>query len=620
MSNFVSPSFSDFQEFNEEFTPPELELLGEDSKLKNPTKSPDFVKDMSAFEKGAVGAGARLMGIKRAIQEPLLKGGMKLRELVGSDTDLVRKKLEDIKRQRQEDQDMLRYIREDPAYKTGEFVTDAATGALVPFYKGASILGTVGKNILPNFLYGAATKEGSIGDRVVAGGTSSAGAGAATVGLGLAGKAAQVVVPRIGNKFGKPSSTQWQNPAFRAKQDLADAIDAPLSLGDITPGPGGVIRKAENWLPGMTNREPTLKAQGDALIAKLHPKNLVQEGMEQTGKAVKKEGDAIFAPVNAKIGKTSVLVPSDNMHGAVKELRERFPTLFTSEIKDTQVRDLLNNFADEVDPPALSFEEFRKIQQAVGKAAARAKDLNISKDIEKDALNLANKAYSKAYEDIASWGQSGTSKKTAAKYKEISNEWKAAMDKWKEEILPFENNSFYEKVMDPSVTPEQTLKTITSNDFTTARDKVVSPYLAKHSPETQKLFDTVKMMNRAVDNATKPSLEHGSHILDTLVTIGHPGIVGAQSALSKGSANPLLKDMYLSSFDDLLPAQHEWGMGDIGGALSQLLSTVPMSYGRENGEAALSLGALPYLLYKDLNNEEQSIGSMSSTRDQGGVK
>lgn len=501
------------------------------------------------------------------------------------------------------------YVGDDPYYMAGDIGTGVVTGMGVPFYKGASVLGTAAKQFLPNALFEAATNEGDISDRLKAGVKGGVGAAAGTAAFGAAGKAGRVIAPRIKNKVtGAVERSRWQFADDIAKQDLADAVGAPLSLGDITGGPLNVVRKAEDWFPGKFNREPVLNAQAEALIAKLHPKNQVQEGMKVTSEALKQKADDIFAPVNAKIGKTSLLVPTDNMHSAVKELRDRFPSLFTTEIKDMQTRDLLNGFADEVSPPALSFDEFTKIRQAIGRVSSLAKGLGVkggNTDYDQ-AYKLSKSAYAKAMNDVESWGSiaTGTSKKTAAKYKDIVDEWKYAMEKWKKDILPFEDNQFYSKVMDPDITPEQTLNAVLDPMMGTARDRITGPYLKEYSPETQKLFDTVKLMNRAAKHATTSADEHGSHILDTLITIGHPGIVGAQTGLSKGSASPLLKDIVLSKFDDMLPTTGFAG--------------VPTSLGREYGDIPSigGLGILNYLMNVG-GDDDMPISSQTQIGAQG---
>lgn len=558
-------------------------------------KVPEWVKKMDPKDKLVRGVKDRLGVMKRAVTSPILsndnlrRAAKNLAFAAHQSPEVLtpegaKAKLAEYAKDREKYQYEKPYFADSGMYSLGDTGTGVAAGMAVPFSKGTTLLGTAAKQFLPNAVFEAATNEGDALERTQAGFIGGLGASGGTGVVGLAGKAGRVAIPRALNKTGRFPTlrTEWQNPLHREAQDLADDIGAPLALGDIIGGPLDLIRKSENWLPGLSHREPVLKAQGDALLRKLHPNNTVQEGMEKTGKALKVEADKIFAPVNAKIGKTTLLVPTDNMHSAVRELRDRFPTLFTSEIKDTKVRDMLNNFADETNPPALSFEEFRKIQQAVGKAGARAKDLYVAKDIEKDAVNLANSAYAKAMDDIDNWGSTatGASKKTAAKYKGITDEWKSAMDRWKTEILPYENNAFYKKVMDPEVTPEQTLKATMDPMLGTARENIVGPYLKKHSPETAKLFDTVKLLNRAADNITKPADEHGSHILDTLIAIGHPGIVGTQTAISKGSASPFLKDVVLSRFDDLLPTTGFAGL--------------PTSLGREYGEG-FGLGGLGIL-------------------------
>lgn len=642
MSEFILPSANDFEESDDSpFTSPVLDELVPADVGGHPTEVPQHVKDMSNYEKWAVGTGADMMSTKRALENPLLNaelltksvlssaiGDNAVGRFIGGRNEKIREKLKYNEEQRSRDEDQFRFLKQDPYFKGGEFTSSAALGALLPFLKGNSIATTALKNFLPNALFEAATTEGGAGDRLAAGVKGGAGASAGTAVLGAAGKLGRVVAPRVAKKLSpvfKNARTQWQNVEDRVKQELADKFGAPLSLGDITPGPMNLIRKAENWFPGTFNRENVLKAQGDALLAKLHPKDTLLDGMKATSRALAKRGEEIYEPVMNKIGKSSLLIPADNMHSALKETYRKYPGLFTEVKLDADDQKLLMEFIDQDIPDALTFTEFTKLKHAIGSAQGQAERAvnTMNNPYPAQALTNMKKAYSAAMDDIKSWGSTAKSKSTKAKYAEIVKEYQNATKLWEQEVLPFKKNSFTADVMSKNQTPEQQIAALLKKSV--VRDNVVLPQVRQHAPEAADLFDAVKLMNRGAKSAITEADEHGSHILDTLMAIGHPGVVGAQNALSKGSSSPLLKDLYLGTFDDLMPAatKGRWssGPGNVGGALSQLLSTVPVSYGRENGETAMGLGALPLLWYKQLADEEdQSIGSASSTRGQGGVQ
>ena len=576
---------------------------------------PEWAGKMSDREKLFRGVKDRLGVMRRALISPFLSNDT-LRETASNIAKAIpfmdlnpeplaskrgaQHKLAQLAREKQKYLYEKPYFNDSGYYGAGDIGTGITAGMAVPFSSGKTLLGTAAKQFLPNALFEAATNEGSVMDRLVAGGAGGIGGSAGTAVAGLAGKLGRTVAPRVANKLGLGvNKTKWQNPEFTAKQNLANEIEAPLSLGDITGGPFNIVRKAEDYFPGAFNREPTLEAQGRALIAKLHPENIVSKGVKDTKAALKEESRKIFAPVNSKVANTSILVPSGNMHGAVKELKDRFPSLFTTEIKDVQLRDLLNNFADSPNPPDLSFDEFTKIRQAVGRVGSLAKGLSSANPDYKGASKLADTAYAKAMSDVDSWGATGTSRSTKKKYEVIVSDWKSAMNKWQKEILPFENNEFYSKVSDPSISPEHTLKAISDPMIGVARDIVTAPYFAKHAPDTKKFIDTAKLLDRASKGLIEPSPEHGSHILDTLLAISHPGIVGAQTTLSKHSADPLLKDLYLSKFDDLLSSTGFAGL--------------PTSLGREYGEIP-AMGVLGLLNSLNFGEDKKDMPISSQTQ------
>lgn len=572
---------------------------------------PAWIDKMSPMDRIGFGAKQNLKSKMRGIEGLMLDARIALH---GNASDKLRKsKLEEARVKSAEDAYHFSY---DPDYKLGNLGGEITTGLAVPGGGvGKTILSTAARAMPANALFNALTTEGSKTDRVVAGVTGAVGGAAGTGAGALVGKGGRMIAPRLANAanrlLGRPATrtTAWQNIDDVSKQMIADRLNMPLSAGDIRPG--GPYEHLENWL--ASGKEGNVLAeQAAAIKARLRPKNAIKEGVEQTKKGLSLKADQIYQPVRDMTSKASLMVPTDNMHSSFSRLYTEHPSLFSGDYMSTGNKDLLKRFMD--NPEALTFAEFSAVKQAIGGAQKQAQTLVNQGAIDPSALGMAKGAYADASKDLRSWGASGTSKSTKAKYKKIVDALERADKRWMNEIAPFRHEGVTKKLLDAE-TPEQTMKAVLDPMNNSGISNVVLPQLDRYSSDTADLVRYLGMTNRAGKAALGEAPIQQTHPLSFAKNVfTHPLVSAAQQFSDAGTSSRLVKDAIFGKFDDLVPKGSS-------GVLQNLAATVPASVGRQYDEQ-IAGGALgTYSLLKDMifPKEDKSWGSLNSTRNDGNV-
>lgn len=606
-----------------------FEALNEDDLVPSTEKrraDPSLI-DYSPLETALIGAGERAVRAARGVKDLGLAAG----EMIG---------LKGYKEKRNE---LAELIREEQRLfnqnigsdqnpkrnwlKGGQLAADIGMGVVLPFMKGKTVAQTIAKNAPVAGVYEAIVNPGTMEERAAHGGLGAVGAGAGIGALGLAGKGYEYLSPRLSNSFEDlierskqftsdnslrkhEMKTRWKDPNAISKQKLADSIGAPVSIGDINES--GILRMIEQGFTNENQRGNILKKQVSSLEDAIGVvKNNMSNSIEDTSKKLSAVGNDIFAPVQQKIGKTSILIEPNAMHAEAKNIKENFASLLEPSYYDASKIEAFNDWID--NPYPLNYNEFRNFQQIIGKASARAKDLVNKGEIEKGAKVAADTAYAKSYDDFKSWGQA-SSPKTKKKYAEIVSEHEQAMKKWKQDVLPFDND--VSSALKLAITPEETTNILLNPKNKSLLEKVVVPELTKYSPEGKHLYDAVRLLNRAGKSMSLGADEATAHPSDII----NPLLTGVRKGVSNLTSTKGAKDLYYGKFDHLLPDNsQQFVPKNIEDLLAQLGSTAkkaPIGYGREQEDFSEALiNALLTSLYS--SDEKLSPGAITQGTDRG---
>jgi len=610
-----------------------FEALSEDDLVPSTDKrraDPNLM-DYSNYDTAMIGAGERAMRAARGVKDLGLAAG----EMIG---------LKGYKEKRNELADRINEERklfnqnigsdQNPKrnwLRGGQLAADVGMGVALPFMKGKTIAQTIAKNAPIAGAYEAVVNPGSMEERAKSGGLGAVGAGLGIGAIGGLGKGYEYLSPRLSNSFddlvarskqftgdnslrGVPINTRWKDPNAIAKQQLADSIGAPLSIGDIEGK--GVLRMAEQGFANESQRGNILKSQVGALEDAIGiVDNNMSKAVENTSKELTKVGNDIFAPVQQKIGKTSILINPSTMHNEARNIKENFSALFEPSFYDKSKIEAFNDWID--NPYALNYNEFRNFQQILGKASSRARDLVNKGEIEKGAKSAADAAYAKSYDDFKSWGQS-SSPKTQKKYAEIVKEHEKAMGEWKRDVLPFDND--VTSSLKQAATPEETTSVLLNPRNKSTLEKVVAPELAKHSPQGKHLYDAVRLLNRAGESMGSGINEATAHPSDVL----NPLLTGVRKGISSLTSTKGAKDLYYGKFDHLLPndgqnflPRKDHTIEDLLAQLGSSTAKLPIGYAREQED--LSEAAINALLMNMFNDDSEKVspGAITQGTDRG---
>ena len=606
-----------------------FELLSEDDLVPSGEKrrADPSLMNYSKFDTAMIGAGERAMRAARGVKDL----GLAVGEMIGLDG--YKEKREELAKTINEERALFNQnigSDQNPKrnwLKGGQLAADIGMGVALPFTRGKTIAQTIAKNTPIAAAYEGTIEPGSWTERGKSAGLGAIGSGIGIGVLGGLGKGYEYAAPRLSNSFEdlvertksftgdnslrKPlMNSSWKDQEAVVKQKLAESIGAPVSIGDINGN--GVLRMVEQGFANESQRGNILKGQVNSLEDAIGVvKNNMSKSVDDTSKKMTSIGNDIFAPVQQKIGKTSILINPSTMHAEAKNIKENFSALLEPSFYDKSKIEAFNNWIDS--PYPLNYNEFRNFQQIIGKASARAKDLVNKGEIERGAKSAADAAYSKSYDDFKSWGQS-SSPKTRKKYAEIVEDHEKAMNEWKRDVLPFDND--VSSSLKLATTPEETVAILLNLKNKSTLEKVVSPELAKHSPQGKHLYEAVRLLNRAGESMSSGVNEATTHPSDII----SPLLTGIRKGVSNLTSTKGAKDLYYGKFDHLLPNDGQdfvpRSFEDMLGQLGSVGAKVPIGYAREQED--FSEAALNALLLGMLSGDEAvSPGSVTQDSDRG---
>lgn len=425
--------------------------------------------------------------------------------------------------------------------KGGEFAGEVLPSFAIPGSAQKTLVRRALDNAGRQGLFNATTTQGNAVDRAGAGGTGA-------VGGGLGSAAGDVIAKGFAGAMGR-----WGDDAIKKMNDKLVQMGLKPRVGDLAGREdASVVRGMENWsshLPLLKGDRVTQQEKLRRLVVpdKTKGENKVTEAVQNTDEAIRKHADSIYAPVKQKIGQTSILINPSNMHAQASLLKENYPKLFDENYYKAADINKFNEFIK--NPTALTYDEFRKFQQMLGKAQGRADDLVNKGEIVGEAVGEAKQAYKASKTDFDAWGQS-SSPKTRRKYAEIVEEHNNATKRWEDEVLPWRQSDVADDLrkVNKFGAPDSA-RILTRAD--TDKADLVRHYLKQYGPEgNSDVADALAIMRRdshMLGNSIDDDVVHSGSLLSGILA---PGLVTGATGSAKMSANNAGKAMY---FGDSLP-------------------------------------------------------------------
>jgi hypothetical protein len=290
---------------------------------------------------------------------------------------------------------------------------------------------------------------------------------------------------------------------------------------------------------------------------------------------------------------------------AASQLRKNYPKIFEDSYYKTSEIEKFNDFID--NPSALTYDEFRSIQQMLGSAQGRAKSLVNKGEIVGNAVGDAKQAYKSSKTDFDSWGQN-SSPSTRSKYANIVKEHNDATARWEKEVLPWRKSDVAHNLRNVEELGAPKTASIIGNEADTQAIDRVRKYLKQYGPDgNSDLVDTLALMRRnAEDLSSVP--DRTLHLSSIGATVADTMGLGLPSTVMRASKTPFGKGWYFGDSSHFMPS-------DFGGnAPSELLDQIMqggtrtgIGIGRETADAQLStLKFISDMKKKHLGNAEDS--------------
>ena len=506
---------------------------------------PDYAKGYGAGEAALIGMGRGFTKFGRGVEDL----SMAAAQLLGNEStaEKYKKKRAELAREAAEEN---KFWEEGLANKQsgvsgwakgGEFAGEVLPSFAIP----GSVQKTLVRRALDNAsrqgMFNAVTTQGNAIDRASAGATGA-------VGGGLGSAAGDVLAKGFAGTMGR-----WGDDSIKKMNDKLTKMGLKPRVGDLAGREdASVVRGMENWsshLPLLKGDRVSQQEKLKRLVVpeKMKGINKVTEAVQNTDEAIRKHADSIYAPVKQKIGQTSILINPSNMHAQASLLKENYPKLFDEGYYKAADINKFNEFIE--NPTALTYDEFRKFQQMLGKAQGRADDLVKKGEIVGEAVGEAKQAYKASKTDFDAWGQS-SSPKTRRKYAEIVEEHNNATKRWEDEVLPWRQSDVADDLRKVSkFGAPDSARILTRAD--TDKADLVRHYLKQYGPEgNSDVADALAIMRRdshMLGNSIDDDVVHSGSLLSGILA---PGLVTGATGSAKMSANNAGKAMY---FGDSLP-------------------------------------------------------------------
>lgn len=500
----------------------------------------------------------------------------------------------------------------------GELTPAIAAGFVIPGAQGSLPAQALKVGAMSGGLEALLT-PGTVGERTQAGLTGAVGAGAMQGVMHGAGKAYNGLRGKYANQ-----ATKFLDDKMTA-MGLSPSIDELAGSGDAT-----FYRLLNKLSHNSTTGVKRLSDNALALEKKIVPVttrgkdvNMISKAISETGEGVASRGQEIWAPFEdlAKTAKTKVTtydpVKVLNPKTGVEELRPSLKTALDrlyndypqilNDVKKSPVRERLLEIATTSPKKlqSLSVSDYNDLRKEIGRITPIVNAQVRNKELPSEVSSYMAELLNGVEKDMARWGNHGGNTKAY-------NAFKTSMGQWKDDVLPFLNNPMVHDLKDMATSNAGNAARRIVNETDDSLKAQVRQYLTEFGPRGgSDLFDAVDTM-RAASNAigTKPVASFPSFGTEL-----NPGEWG-------GGVKKLLKDSYFGDGRSFVPNAMNKNPLTFGGVGKQMLTSAPISLGRENGEEALGgLGLLGLLGYGPMtgggDDPQASHGSVSHQTMQG---
>lgn len=433
---------------------------------------------------------------------------------------------EDVARQHGEH---MAEVRRSPSGAFGSTLANVGLGVAVPAIRAASLPGLVGASAVGGALEGA--QDYGEGKPALPGAVrGAAGTAAANVVLSAGAKLVNAGLKKAG------ASGRWSSPKDEYIYDFAKSKGVDLRPGDVPGHP--VLRGIENVHAGPVGNAGLEKQMAQLEQALFADGNKLLEGFGRADAAIKDASQRLWAPVNELAAQGTTAVRPLATRNALAEVLDKYPKVLTR-IDNVQLQSRLADIASartEKQLPALTFQEVRELQQAVGPEMAKMERQALNGTITKDEATSLKKLYGSLHTDLQRWGNHGSNQKAYAAYKE-------ANDVYKRDILPWQENDIVRKWKrgDYDDHNEILLRDLTAPVSRTQQNKLLD-YLAQTDHDATGYVEMVRMANRAAKGLVRGTEEPGLPL--GLATLMAPKLAaaraGAHAASGRSWATPLV--------------------------------------------------------------------------------